>query len=295
MAKLKSAKRDRLWYRIVLYTILVILSLIFLFPIFDMVSMSLTAPGEMSNMPQPLLPAVPQWGNYYEVIISQGYYNGIPYFVLYFLNSLKVVVLYLIGALATASLAAYAFSKIDFAFKNKWFIVVLSTMMIPSAVTIIPMFIVYNRLGMINTQLPLWLPAFFGGGATNIFLLIQFMRGIPDSLLESAELDGAEHLRKLVQIVLPNCVPILLFIGLQTALTTWNDFFTPLLYITSKRELNTLALGVTNIMQSLSGGASAKQYLLMAACTLMSVFPVLLFVFGQKYFVESVTVTGMKE
>ena len=219
--------------------------------------------------------------------------TSMPYMVVYLLNSIYVVVGNVAGTVLSSTLCSYGFAKIKFKFREPIFFAVLATMMIPGSVTMLSMFTVYKNLGMMNTRLPLWLPVWFGGGAVNIFLLRQFMRGLPNDILESASIDGAGHLRKLFQIVVPNCVPILIYIAMQSAMGTWNDFFTPLLYVNEKEKW-TLALGVASIIQTNDSGLVTKKHLLMAACTIMTVFPLGLFIGGQKYFIENVAITGVK-
>ena len=286
--------------KIVVYAFLVLLSLAFLFPLYLMVEMSLFTSNDVFEIPRRLFPSALTFSNYVECFTIAGYVpdewgnpTSMPYMVVYLLNSIYVVVGNVAGTVLSSTLCSYGFAKIKFKFRDPIFFAVLATMMIPGSVTMLSMFTVYKNLGMMNTRLPLWLPVWFGGGAVNIFLLRQFMRGLPNDILESASIDGAGHLRKLFQIVVPNCVPILIYIAMQSAMGTWNDFFTPLLYVNEKEKW-TLALGVASIIQTNDSGLVTKKHLLMAACTIMTVFPLGLFIGGQKYFIENVAITGVK-
>ena len=286
--------------KIVVYAFLVLLSLAFLFPLYLMVEMSLFTSNDVFEIPRRLFPSALTLSNYVECFTIAGYVpdewgnpTSMPYMVVYLLNSIYVVVGNVAGTVLSSTLCSYGFAKIKFKFREPIFFAVLATMMIPGSVTMLSMFTVYKNLGMMNTRLPLWLPVWFGGGAVNIFLLRQFMRGLPNDILESASIDGAGHLRKLFQIVVPNCVPILIYIAMQSAMGTWNDFFTPLLYVNEKEKW-TLALGVASIIQTNDSGLVTKKHLLMAACTIMTVFPLGLFIGGQKYFIENVAITGVK-
>ena len=286
--------------KIVVYAFLVLLSLAFLFPLYLMVEMSLFTSNDVFEIPRRLFPSALTFSNYVECFTIAGYVpdewgnpTSMPYMVVYLLNSIYVVVGNVAGTVLSSTLCSYGFAKIKFKFREPIFFAVLATMMIPGSVTMLSMFTVYKNLGMMNTRLPLWLPVWFGGGAVNIFLLRQFMRGLPNDILESASIDGAGHLRKLFQIVVPNCVPILIYIAMQSAMGTWNDFFTPLLYVNEKEKWP-LALGVASIIQTNDSGLVTKKHLLMAACTIMTVFPLGLFIGGQKYFIENVAITGVK-
>lgn len=286
--------------KIVVYAFLVLLSLAFLFPLYLMVEMSLFTSNDVFEIPRRLFPSALTFSNYVECFTIAGYVpdewgnpTSMPYMVVYLLNSIYVVVGNVAGTVLSSTLCSYGFAKIKFKFREPIFFAVLATMMIPGSVTMLSMFTVYKNLGMMNTRLPLWLPVWFGGGAVNIFLLRQFMRGLPNDILESASIDGAGHLRKLFQIVVPNCVPILIYIAMQSAMGTWNDFFTPLLYVNEKEKW-TLALDVASIIQTNDSGLVTKKHLLMAACTIMTVFPLGLFIGGQKYFIENVAITGVK-
>jgi len=294
-----TKKTNNLIFKACVYTLLVALSVIFLFPMFLMLSQSLFSQIEILRVPRPFVPSKPIFNNFAEAFTIAGKYvnafgeETTPYMLIYLRNSLFVTVMFVLGMLVGSSLCAYAFSKIRFVGREKIFMVVLTTMMIPSTVTMLPMCTIYKFTGLINTLQALWVPIWFGGGAVNIFLLRQFMRTIPDDIFESAEIDGAGHARKYLFIMLPNCVPIMAFVALGGAIAVWNDFFTPLLYINTQAKW-TLALGIANIIQTNDPRLINQTHLLMAACVTMSLLPLLLFIFGQKLFIENVTFSGLK-
>ena len=189
--------------KIVVYAFLVLLSLAFLFPLYLMVEMSLFTSNDVFEIPRRLFPSALTFSNYVECFTIAGYVpdewgnpTSMPYMVVYLLNSIYVVVGNVAGTVLSSTLCSYGFAKIKFKFREPIFFAVLATMMIPGSVTMLSMFTVYKNLGMMNTRLPLWLPVWFGGGAVNIFLLRQFMRGLPNDILESASIDGARTFEK---------------------------------------------------------------------------------------------------
>ena len=284
----------------VLYIILTIIAVIFVFPILYMFLQGLMTFEEVSYIPKPVIPQHWQFQNFIECFTLAGNYVddfgnvGAPYMLIYLGNSILVLVLNVLGTLLSSMLVAYGFSKINFKGKGPMFAILLGTMMIPSSITMIPMFRVYTIFGMYDTLLPLWLPVWFGGGAMNVFLLRQFMRGFPTDILESAEIDGAGHLRKLFIFVLPSCIPIIAYIAMNTTMGVWNDFFTPLLYINTQPSWP-LALAVPTIVKTTDSGPVTKTHLLMAACSVMTLLPLIIFISGQKVFIENITLTGVKE
>ena len=272
----------------VLYAIMGFLSLVFLFPLFSMVAKSLMLSTEVYELPPKLWPDNPQWSNYLEALKYSGSLDGIPYILLYLKNTMLVIVMSAVGVILSASMCAFGFSKIEFPGRDKIFMGVLSTMMIPGIVTMIPLYILYAKVGWINTLLPLWVPLWFGGGGMTIFLVRQYMRTLPIGLTESAMIDGANYWQQYSRIILPNCKPILTVLAIGAFLGPWNDLMNPLLYLNSKEKW-TLALGITNL-----GMGQMGVTLVMAACTMMVIVPVLIFLFGQRFFIDSVILTGMK-
>jgi multiple sugar transport system permease protein len=212
--------------------------------------------------------------------------------LIYFKNTLLIVLGVIVGGTLTSSLCAFGFSKLQFKGRDTIFFLVLATMMIPGSVMMISLYVIFNKLGWINHLYPLWVPTWFGGGAVNIFLVRQFMKTIPDELNQSAKIDGANYWQLFSRIILPNCKPILIVIIIQYFLGCWNDLMGPLLY-TNTQEMWTLTLGITNMAQG-QMNTTEGTHLVMAACTIMIIFPVALFLAGQRYIIDNMVLTGLK-
>lgn len=266
-----------------LHLALIAIGILFFFPFLWMLSTALKTPQELIAMPPKVLPAAPQWSNFIDAVTT------IP-FMLYLKNSLVVAVLTIVGALFSSTITAYSFAKLKWPGRDIWFTLMLATMMIPMQVILIPMFIMYSKFGWLDTYLPLVLPAFFGGGqAFYIFLLRQFFRGVPNELTESAVVDGANHFLIFWKIMLPLSKPAILTVGLFTFMSVWNDFFGPLIFISSP-EKSTLALGL-RAFQSQFGG----QYNLMLAASIIVMTPtIIIFLLAQKQFIEGIKFSGIK-
>ena len=186
-------------------------------------------------------------------------------------------------------MVAYGFSRLRFPGRDRLFLVLLATMMLPAIVTMIPTYVEFKYLRWIDTFLPLTVPAFFGGGAYNIFLLRQFFMGIPRDIDEAAVLDGASHATIFWRLIMPNSGPALATVGIFAFIYTWRDFMGPLLYLNSP-ENQTLELGL-NTYRSLN----AEQWeLLMAGSVLVMIPLLLLFILGQRYFVKGIVMSGIK-
>ncbi|MBM4041350.1 MAG: carbohydrate ABC transporter permease [Planctomycetes bacterium] len=210
-------------------------------------------------------------------------------FLIYLRNTLIVAVLGVIGTVLSSSLAAYGFARIAWRGRDALFLVALSTMMVPFAVTMVPLYGVFRTLGWIGTLKPLWVPAFFGS-AFNIFLLRQFFRTIPSDLSDAARIDGCSEFGIFWRIILPLSRPALAVVALFHFMWAWNDFMGPLIFLT-KQETYTLSLGL-QFYQSQHGGS--EWHFLMAASTLMILPIVVLFFFTQRTFIQGISTTGMK-
>lgn len=209
------------------------------------------------------------------------------YGLTYLENTLLLVIFNVIGTIASSALVAYAFARMRFPGRNVLFFVLLSTMMLPAAVTLLPTFLIFRSLGWIDTLYPLWVPAFFAS-AFNVFLLRQFFLTIPKELEDASKIDGCSHPRTFWSIMLPQVKPALAVITIWTFMGVWNNFMGPLVYISSPEHM-TVAYSV-QLFQSDRG---AQPGLLMAFAT-MSMIPVLILFFTcQKYFIEGVTITGL--
>lgn len=207
--------------------------------------------------------------------------------LVYLRNSLLIVLMSVIGTVLSSSIVAYAFSRLQFPGRNALFVVLLSTMMLPAAVTMLPQFLIFRQLGWIDTLFPLWVPAFFGS-AFNIFLLRQFFMQIPMELEDASKIDGCTYVKTFWAIMLPQIKPALAVIAVWTFMGAWNNFMGPLIYINSPENMP-----LSYALNLFKGDRSGEPGLLMAFSTL-TVLPVLaLFFFAQRYFIEGVTLSGL--
>ena len=267
--------------RVFIHIILLAGALLYLFPFFWMLSTSLKAPTDVMKNPPVWIPPVLQWGNYPAAL---SYFP----FVRYLFNTLFIVAVNILGTVFSSSIVGYSFARLRWPGRDIWFGVLIATMMLPGAVTMIPQFIMFRNFGWLNSYLPLTVPS-FTGSAFNIFLLRQFFRTIPMDLSESAKIDGCPEYRIFYQIVLPLCAPALATIAIFSFMGSWNDFIGPLLYINEKMRY-TLTFGLRTFqMQS-----DTRWYLMMAASIVVAMPTLVVFFSCQKYFIEGITLTGMK-
>jgi len=271
-------------WRVFIWVVLVVGAVIMLMPFVWMISSSLKAEQQVFQYPPRLLPDPPMWSNYVEALVYKP-------FGLYIRNTAFLVGVNMLAVLLASSFCAYGFARITFPGRDFWFVIVLATMMMPYYVLMVPIFIMFTRLGWIDTYLPLTVPTFFGGGAFNIFLMRQFFRTIPQELSDAARIDGCNEFQIYWTIFMPLAKPALVSIAILAFLGTWNDFVGPLLYIKSP-DLFTVSIGLAgfrSIMRS-------RWDLLMAASTAMTIPVITLFFAAQRYFFESggITLTGLK-
>lgn len=278
-----NRKRKTFVKNTITHIVLILLSFVFIFPFLWMLFTALKTPQELLKGTEAFFPKDPQWKNFSQAI------NSIP-FLLYLKNSLIIVALVMTGTIFSATTAAYAFAKLEWKGRDKWFIVMLSTLMIPLQVILIPTFIMYEKIGWLGTKLPLVVPAFFGGGAAfYIFLIRQFFKNIPKDLTESALIDGANHFQIFWYIMLPLTKPAVITVGLFTFMATWNDYFGPLIFL-SNPDHWTLAIGL-RAFQTQFGG---RFDLMMAASILVMMPTLIIFFLAQKTFIEGISFTGIK-
>lgn len=207
----------------------------------------------------------------------------------FFLNTFFIVCVNVIGAVVSGSLVAYGFGRLNFKFKKFWFTMVMITMMLPSQVTVVSQYIMYNKLGLIDTYLPLNLPYLFGGGAFFIFLMVQFIRGVPRELDESAKVDGASTFRIYLRIILPLLKAPLTTVAIYAFTWSWDDFYSQMLYISTPYKF-TVGLGLRMLID-----AWEIKWGELLAMSLISIIPALtLFFTRQKDFVEGVATSGLK-
>jgi len=269
------------------YVIILALCVLFGFPLFWTAMSSLKTIPEMFAFPPILIPATPQWANYWTVL-------NIDYPVgRWFVNSVLIVVLTTFGTLITASLVAYSFARFDYRGRDVLFMITLSTMMLPAQVTLIPQFVLFYKLGWVNTHLPLWVPHWFGGGAFAIFLMRQFFLTLPRDLDEAALIDGAGYFRIFWSILLPLCKPVLATLAIITIIASWSDFLGPLIYLNTPEKF-TVSVGLQFFNAVPEVGGEPMQHLLMAACVMSMVPIILMFFFGQRFFVQGIVMSGIK-
>ena len=208
----------------------------------------------------------------------------------YLINSAIVVLGSVLGNLLSCSLAAYAFARLEFRGKKLWFAVMLMSIMLPIHVVIVPQYVLFSQLEWINTFLPLIVPKLLATDAFFIFLMVQFFRGIPRELDEAATLDGANHLRIYLQLMLPLSMPALATTAIFTFIWTWNDFFSQLIFLT-RPEMYTVPIALRTFVDS-TGNSSWGSLFAMSIVSLIPVF--IAFLFGQKYLVKGIATTGIK-
>ena len=274
--------------RALLYFIVFALCVLFGFPLFWTLMSSLKTSTEMFAFPPALVPEIPQWSNYLEVLI-------IPRIPVsrWALNSSFLVIMVTTGTLISASLVAYSFARFTYRGRDALFLITLATMMLPAQVTLIPQFVLFYKLGWLNTLKPLWIPHWFGGGAFAIFLMRQFFLSLPRDLDEAALIDGAGYFRIFWSILLPLCKPILATLAIITIIFTWSDFLGPLIYLNSPEKF-TVSVGLQFFNSAPDVGGEPVQQLLMAACVLSMLPIIIIFFIGQRYFVQGIVMSGIK-
>ncbi len=263
------------------YIICTLMAVIYVFPLYWLLTTALKTDAEVFQLPPTFLPVDPQWQNF------QAATEYIPFW-LYMGNTLIIAVLTIIGTLVSCTLIAYGFARIKWPGRNVLFIVYLSTIMLPTQVTMIPLYIIYRQMGWIGTFMPLIVPSFFGN-ALFVFLLRQFLMTIPAELSEAAKIDGASEVGILRHVMLPLLRPALATVALFTFVNVYRDFLGPLIYLSDQNQW-TISLGL-KLFQNMYG---AQWQLMMAASTLAMVPIIVLFFFTQKTFVEGISLTGIK-
>lgn len=264
------------------YVIIIAGAILMIMPFVWMLSTSFKEPLKVYEVPIKWIPEVLNYKNYTRLFTD---YN----FLLYMKNSLVICLLNICGSIISCSLTAYAFAFCKHKYKNKLFILLLSTMMLPGAVTFFPQFILFNSIGWYGTLLPLWVPA-FTGSAFYIFLLRQFFLTIPKELIDAAKIDGASDLKILLQIILPMSKPAIVVIIIYNFMAVWNDFFGPLIYII-REDQRTVAVALNYLKSTYEGTSSIP--IVMAASTLLIIPSVLVYFFGQSYISKGIVFKGV--
>ncbi|NOY79600.1 MAG: carbohydrate ABC transporter permease [Kiritimatiellaeota bacterium] len=267
--------------RIAAHCALISLSVVFLTPLVWLVTSSLKTDKQIFKFPPEWIPSP---------LTFQNYPAGLTFipFWRYLLNTSIICVLSVLGTVLSCSLVAYGLARIRWRGRNALFYILLSTMMLPFQVTMVPLFVVFAKLGWVDTFLPLVVPRFFGS-AFYIFLMRQFFLTIPHDLSEAARIDGCSEWDIYWRIVLPLSKPVLAAVGLFAFMAAWNDYIGPLIYLTDQRNY-TLALGLA----SFSSQYGSYPGMLMAVTTVMTLPIIVLFFFAQRTFIQGITLTGIK-
>ncbi|GGN63206.1 sugar ABC transporter permease [Actinoplanes lobatus] len=266
------------------HTGLGLLTLIMLYPVLWMVVSSLRPSNVIFRSPGLVLDGL-ETQNY-----GEGWNALASPFGHYLLNSAIVVLGCIIGNLVSCSMAAYAFARLDFTGKKLWFAVMLGTIMLPIHVLIVPQYIVFSNLGWINTFLPLIVPKLLATDAFFVFLMVQFIRGLPRELDEAARIDGAGHPRIFAQVILPLMLPALATTTIFTFIWTWNDFFSQLIYLTDP-DMYTVPVALRSFVDATVSTSWGSMF----AMSVVSLLPIFLaFLLGQRYLVKGIATTGIK-
>jgi ABC-type glycerol-3-phosphate transport system permease component len=270
--------------RALLWVVLLIGVVLSLTPFYMMIVMSLKTPGELAGSSAWAWPKGLTWENYQKVLSNPN-----APFLLFFRNSVIIAFVSTLGVMISSSLVAYAFARLKFRGRDQLFMLLLSTMMLPGIVTMIPQYVLWKYLGWIDTFYPMTIPAFFGGGAYNIFLLRQFLMGIPRDIDEAALIDGANHATIFWKLLIPNMGPAMATVGIFAFIYNWKDFMGPLVILNSP-ENQTLELGLATYR-----ALNQNQWELLMAGSVLVMIPIMvLFFLGQRYFVKGIVMTGIK-
>ncbi len=257
-----------------------------LIPFFWMLSTSLKERGQVFAYPIQWIPRPVVWENYLYVTVKWPFWR-------YMLNSAFIAGLTIIGSLVSCTLVAYAFARLKSRVSRPLFLLMLSTMMLPGQVTVIPLFILYRNLGWIDTFAPLTIPAFFGN-AFYIFMLRQFFMTVPRELEDAARIDGCGTWGVFRHVILPMSTPALVAVAVFAFMASWNDFYGPLLFLSSEKHWTAaLALSIFNSVQGTEGGL--RTHWAMAAATLTVLPTLVVFYYAQRYFVQGIVFKGVEK
>jgi multiple sugar transport system permease protein len=259
-------------------------SILYLVPFLTAINMSVKSEAELKTTPAFAIVQHPTLANYSEVL-----QNPNVSMIQCFWNTLIIAALSTLGVLVSSSLVAYGFARLQFRGRDRLFVLLLSTIMLPAMVTMIPSYLLFAKLGWVNSFLPFMVPAWLGGGAFNIFLLRQFFMSVPRELDEAALLDGASHFTIWSRVVMPLSKTALATVGVFSFIYNWRDFMGPLLYLNDPHK-QTLELG----LQTFNAAQQQKFHLLMAGSVMVMLPLVIIFFLGQRYFVKGIVMSGIK-
>ncbi len=267
-----------------------LLGLIFFFPLFWSLSSALKQPNELYLIPPRWWPQTMQWRNFVQV-------GQVVPFYTFFKNTFVITILGMLGGVGSASLVGYGFSSFRFRGRNILFLIVLSTMMLPTEVTLIPTFLIFNGLHWVNTIKPLVIPNYLGGGAFSIFLFRQFFASIPKDLNDAAKIDGCSPFRFYWRILIPLSMPVVITLCILYFQYLWNDLMGPLIYLSSQ-EKYTISQGLLFMRTSFTGSQARRgapmDHLLMAGSVVAMMPSLIIFFALQRYFIKGVIMTGIK-
>ncbi len=283
----QSSITNRLLWRGLLYLLLTLGLALFLLPMVWLVSGSLKPDGQVFTIPPTFIPRPIVWSNYPQAL------NKFPFWVS-LKNTMTIVIGVLLGRVLTASLVAYSFARLRFPGRSVLFVIVLSTMMIPYHVVLIPQYLIFRNLNWLNTALPIIVPNWFGGGAFFIFMMRQFFMSLNQEIDEAARIDGCGFFSVFWRVILPQSLPALGALSIFTFMGEWNDFFAPLIYLNTEDKM-TLAVAIRTWQFDTNTTYQAATWPeLMVMSTILTIPPVLVFFFLQRYFIQGVVVTGVK-
>lgn len=271
-----------------IYLALIIISIMFILPFWQIITTSLKTFLETTEYPPKFLPKSPQWSNYYNAFVKNA--SIWPIF-LWLKNTVFTTLMVVIGNVLSGLLIAYGFARFNGRGKNLWFMLIISTMLIPVHSTLVPLFMVYKALNWYNTFLPIIVPPFFGF-AIYIFLLRQFIMGIPKELDEAATIDGASPVGILFKIIVPLARPSIIAVGVMCFIAAWGDFFTPLIFLSDIKKY-TISVGLS-IMQSQMRVNLTDTHLIACVITVVTLPSLIIFFAAQKYFVSGLTLGAVK-
>ena len=269
----------------IVYVVLSAGAVVMIVPLLWTISTSLKTLQQLVIWPPEWIPDPVAWENYVEIFHLQP-------LVLYFRNSLFIVVANVLGGIITCSFVAYGFARIQFPGRDAIFVLLLSTMMMPYIVRLIPLFIIYHRINWIGTFLPLVVPPLLGRSPFYIFLLRQFLLGIPNELSDAARIDGCNDLGIWLRIIVPLTKPALAAVAIFSFQGAWGNFLAPLIYLGNKPEFRPLAVGLYYFHAATHD--LPETHYLMAMSTLMILPVMMIFALGQQYFIRGVTFSGLK-
>lgn len=275
-------KEKSLAGRVITVLVLILISIIMLLPIYFMVITSLKTTPEMLKFPPTLFPKKIAFGNFTEIFDKMN-------FLTYYKNSVIIATLSTIGTVISSAFVAFGMARYKSRFKKIFFIIIIATLLLPYPALIIPQFLVFNKIGWVDTFLPLIVPSFFGN-VYFIFMLMQFFKTLPDELFDAARIDGCNEVMSWWKIAIPLCGPALATVAIFQFLYSWNDLIDPVIYLSSDSQF-TLPIG----MSSLISHFRIIPWNLIMVGNLLALLPILIIFFkAQKYFVEGIALTGTK-